>query len=64
MPMLTGLFWQIEHDAFYKPRDPVLRSAASKPVIRERTERVYDAFDELEDVLEGELQRNAERDAS
>lgn len=58
--MLTGLFWQIEHDAFYKPRDPVLRGAASKPVIRERTERVYDAFDELENVLERELQRNTE----
>ena len=63
MPMLTGLFWQIEHDAFYKPRDPVLVGAAKKPVIRERTERVYDAFDELEDVLERELQRNAEREA-
>jgi ppGpp synthetase/RelA/SpoT-type nucleotidyltranferase len=59
VPMLTGLFWQIEHDAFYKPRDPVLRGAANKPVIRERTERVYAAFDELEDVLERELQRNA-----
>ena len=63
VPMLTGLFWQIEHDAFYKPRDPVLVGAAKKPVIRERTERVYDAFDELEDVLERELQRNAEREA-
>jgi hypothetical protein len=63
VPMLTGLFWQIEHDAFYKPRDPVLRGAASKPVIRERAEKVYDAFDELENVLEYELQRNAERDA-
>jgi hypothetical protein len=63
VPMLTGLFWQIEHDALYKPRDPVLRGAAKKPVIRERTERVYDAFDELEEVLERELQRNAEQDA-
>lgn len=62
VPMLTGLFWQIEHDAFYKPRDPVLRGAASKPVIRERTERVYDAFEQLEDMLERELQRNAELD--
>jgi len=62
VPMLTGLFWQVEHDAFYKPRDPVLRGAANKPVIRERTDRVYDAFDELEDVLERELQRDTERD--
>lgn len=63
VPMLTGLFWQIEHDAFYKPREPLLRGAANKPVIRERIERVYNAFDELEDVLERELLRNAERDA-
>ena len=63
VPMLTGLFWQIEHDALYKPRDPVLRGAAEKPIIRARTERVYDAFDELEEVLERELLRNAEQDA-
>ena len=50
-------------DAFYKPRDPVLKGAVNKPIIRERTERVYDAFDDLEAVLERELQRNAERDA-
>jgi hypothetical protein len=56
-------FWQIEHDAYYKPRDPVLRGAANKPVIRERTERVYDAFDELENVLERELQKNVDFDA-
>jgi len=60
--MLTGLFWQIEHDAFYKPRDPVLAGAAKKPVIREQTDRVYDAFDGLEDVLERELQRNTEQE--
>jgi hypothetical protein len=25
VPMLTGLFWHVEHDAFYKPLDPTLR---------------------------------------
>jgi ppGpp synthetase/RelA/SpoT-type nucleotidyltranferase len=59
--MLTGLFWQVEHDAFYKPRDPVLMGAAIKPAIRDRTEQVYEAFDELENVLERELERDAER---
>jgi len=63
VPMLTGLFWQIEHDAFYKPRDPVLAGAARKPVVRDRWERVYDVFDELEDVLERELQKNTELEA-
>lgn len=58
--MLTGLFWQVEHGAFYKPRDPVLMGAACKVALREQTERVYDAFDELENTLERELQRDAE----
>jgi hypothetical protein len=61
--MLTGLFWEIEHDALYKPRDLALKGAVSKPIIRERTERVYDAFEDLETVLERELQRNAAQDA-
>lgn len=60
--MLTGLFWQIEHDAFYKPRDLVLRGAVKKPSIQERTERVYDAFEALEDILEEELKRNADKE--
>jgi ppGpp synthetase/RelA/SpoT-type nucleotidyltranferase len=63
VPMLTGLFWQVEHDAFYKPRDAILQGAVSKPIIREHTEAVYDAFEALEAVLEQELQKNAEQDA-
>ena len=63
VPMLTGLFWQIEHDAFYKPRDPLLRGAVNKPIVRERAEAVYDAFESLEGVLEQELRRNAIRNA-
>ena len=34
MSMLTGLFWHVEHDAFYKPRDPGLRGADRNAVIR------------------------------
>lgn len=60
VPMLTGLFWQIEHDAFYQPRDPVLRGAVKKPSVREHTEVVYKAFEALEATLEQELQRYAE----
>ena len=61
VPMLTGLFWQIEHDAFYKPRDPILRGAVNKPSVRKRAELVYKAFEELEEILEKELQRSAEQ---
>ena len=60
--MLTGLFWQVEHDAFYKPRDSILRGAVNKPIVRERTEVVYDAFEALEAILEKELERSAEQD--
>jgi hypothetical protein len=60
--MLTGLFWQIEHDAFYKPRDAVLRGAVKKPVVQVRAEAVYDAFEALETTLEKELERNAEQE--
>ena len=60
--MLTGLFWQIEHDAFYKPRDPVLRGAAEKPSVRKRREGVYEAFERLEQTLQEELEKNAAQD--
>lgn len=62
VPTLTGLFWQIEHDAFYKPRDPVLRGAAEKPSVRERREGVYEAFERLEQTLQEELDKNAAQD--
>ena len=58
VPMLTGLFWRVEHGAFYKPRDEVLRGVANKAVMRERTGRVYEAFDALEETLERELEKN------
>jgi len=61
VPMLTGLFWQVEHDYFYKPRDAVLRGAIKKPIIRDRTEAVYNALEALEDILERELRRYAEQ---
>jgi len=59
--MLTGLFWQVEHDAFYKPRDPLLGGAVNKPIVREHAEYVYDAFEALEKVLEQELQKYREQ---
>jgi len=60
--MLTGLFWHVEHDAFYKPQDQTIRGAVNKPSVREKAEQVYDAFEALEETLELEL-RNATREA-
>jgi hypothetical protein len=54
-PMLTGLFWHVEHDAFYKPRDAVLKGAAREPVISNLIDRIYDAFDAFESALELEM---------
>jgi ppGpp synthetase/RelA/SpoT-type nucleotidyltranferase len=62
--MLTGLFWQIDHDAFYKPRDPVLLGARKKASIQERIDQVYDAFEALEGTLEQELMRNLDQESS
>jgi ppGpp synthetase/RelA/SpoT-type nucleotidyltranferase len=55
LPMLTGLFWHVEHDAFYKPRDAVLKGAAREPVISNLLDRIYDAFDAFENALELEM---------
>lgn len=59
MSMLTGLFWHVEHDAFYKPRDPGLRGADRNAVIRGYINDVYNAFDELESALEQRLRDGA-----
>jgi hypothetical protein len=58
--MLTGLFWQVEHGALYKPRDPALMGAARGERVIGYVERVYDAFDELEDEIEREVQKDLE----
>jgi hypothetical protein len=58
--MLTGLFWQVEHGALYKPRDPALMGAVRRDRVQRPVERVYDAFDEIEDVIERELQKDRE----
>jgi ppGpp synthetase/RelA/SpoT-type nucleotidyltranferase len=59
MSMLNGLFWHVEHDAFYKPRDPGLRGADRNAVIRGYINDVYNAFDELESALEQRLRDGA-----
>lgn len=59
MSMLNGLFWHVEHDAFYKPRDPGLRGADRNAVIRGYINGVYNAFDELESALEQRLRDGA-----
>lgn len=48
VPMLIGLFWDVEHAAIYKP-DPKLLGVTREPVMQERTRQVYAALREFEE---------------
>jgi hypothetical protein len=64
MSMLTGHFWRVEHATFYKPRDATLKGAAKKPLVGNRVNRVYAAFDRFESALQLELESDAGRGAT
>jgi hypothetical protein len=49
--MLTGLFWQVEHSAIYKP-DPKLKGIAQSLEMRKRTAEVYGALQRFEQEFE------------
>jgi ppGpp synthetase/RelA/SpoT-type nucleotidyltranferase len=57
VPMLIGLFWQVEHSAIYKPA-PQLKGIAQSLAMRERTGAVLQALKSFEDEFEALLQRN------
>jgi ppGpp synthetase/RelA/SpoT-type nucleotidyltranferase len=49
--MLTGLFWEVEHAAIYKPA-PRFRGAALSPRVQEHSANVLLALREFEEVFE------------
>jgi ppGpp synthetase/RelA/SpoT-type nucleotidyltranferase len=49
--MLTGLFWQVEHSAIYKPA-PGLKGVALSLTMQQRTKEVLDALKAFEDEFE------------
>lgn len=51
VPMLTGLFWQVEHEAIYKPK-PEFKSIANSLEMKERTQNVLDALKTFEETFE------------
>ena len=51
VPMLTGLFWHVEHEAIYKPK-PELKSLANSLEMRERTQDVLNALKAFEQTFE------------
>ena len=56
--MLTGLFWEVEHCAIYKPT-PRLRSVARSLAMQQRSKDVSDALKAFEDEFEALIHLNA-----
>ncbi len=51
IPMLTGLFWQVEHEAIYKPK-PEFKSISNSLEMKERTQGVLNALKAFEETFE------------
>jgi len=57
VPLLTALFWEVEHAAIYKP-SPSLKGIARSPQMRLRTTEVLDALRTFEDEFETLVRRD------
>jgi hypothetical protein len=55
VPMLIGLFWDVEHAAIYKP-DRKLVGVTREPLMQERTHAVYAALKEFEEEFAKQIQ--------
>jgi hypothetical protein len=51
VPMLTGLFWEVEHAAIYKP-SPRLVDLVRRPVMQERVNDVLKSLEAFEEEFE------------
>ena len=51
VPMLTGLFWKVEHEAIYKPK-PEFKNIARSLEMRERTQMVLNSLKAFEETFE------------
>jgi hypothetical protein len=56
VPMLTGLFWEVEHDAIYKP-SPRLKGVDQSLEMKERSREVLKALKSFEEEFERLFQR-------
>lgn len=57
VPMLVGLFWQVEHSAIYKP-SPQLKGVLDELAMKERTSDVYKALKSFEAEFERLVRRD------
>ncbi len=51
VPMLTGLFWEVEHDAIYKP-SPRLKGVSKSLEMKECSKDVLKALKSFEEKFE------------
>jgi hypothetical protein len=54
VPMLTGLFWQVEHFAIYKPM-PEFKGATKSLEMRQKTQEVLNSLESFEQTFENTL---------
>lgn len=57
VPMLTGLFWEVEHDAIYKP-SPRLKGIDQSVKMKERSKEVLKALQLFEEEFERLIRRD------
>lgn len=57
VPLLIGLFWQVEHSTIYKP-SPQLKGVVREPTMRQRTSEVLQALKAFEDEFERLVRRD------
>lgn len=60
VPMLIGLFWQVEHSTIYKP-SPQLKGVGAALSMRERTSNVLKALNAFEAELERLVRRGTDK---
>lgn len=58
VPMLIGMFWQVEHSAIYKP-SPQLKGVVQSLEMQQRTKAVIQALKAFEEEFEGLVRRNS-----
>ena len=60
VPLLTGLFWEVEHSAIYKPA-PSLKGLARSLVMQQRTQEVLEALRQFELEFERQIEASKRR---
>ncbi len=61
VPMLTALFWEVEHAAFYKP-SPQLLDLLDTETMKQQVDEVLKALDGFEQAFEKQIRLSESHD--